>query len=183
MLDNGSIETSIETVARPAGDTAKHARRLSDDDKARIAKLAHEGESAVSIAQRVGCARQTADYWIKELAPSTDLASIYIRAKAFKNIQRWDKAADIAATKGNHVPAKELAEAAMPELRPAVGNGNGTQVVVMLGTSGQPLSPPALTLSPVRIDTTERNTEEIGLLPSGSHKVASVNGQVVDSNE
>lgn len=132
------------TTAIAERDTAKHGRRLTIEQQQHALALSKDGVSAVRISEQIGCHRSAIDYTLKKFADTRQTAQNYLHAKALDAIEHWEHAAQIAAKKGNHIPAKEFAEAALPELRPAVGNGNSAQVVVLLGTSGQPLSPPAL---------------------------------------
>lgn len=143
-LDNVSIATSIETLERPAKDTAKHGRRLTLEQVALISRLHAAGQTQVAIAKVIGCDQTAVSYTLEKFTDTTELAGKALKANALKAVENWSKAATKAASKGQHLAVKEFLEAAMPELRPAVGNGNSAQVVVMLGTSGQPLSPPTI---------------------------------------
>jgi hypothetical protein len=130
----------------PEDDPKKHGRRLTDEQHARIRLLATEGHTAVSIAQQIGCSRQAVDYILKKYVDARPLALQRIQALSLDAIEQWQKAAEIAAAKGDHKPAKELAEAAMPELRPQqAASGN---VIIALGQPGAALpaglEPPAI---------------------------------------
>lgn len=118
--------------------------RLTIEQTALVVKLGRTGQTQTSIAGIIGCSQRAVSDILAKFEDTTELAGNALKANALKAVQNWSRAATIAAGKGNHIAVKELLEAAMPELRPAVGNGNSAQVVVMLGTSVQPLSPPAI---------------------------------------
>ena len=131
-------EVTPQIALAPTRDTSKHGRRLTYAQQALILKLAKAGQSAVSIAPIVNCSRQSVDYTLKAFSDTTELADSFVKAKALDSVTGWHKAAQKQAAKGRHEGSKELAEAALPSLRPQNAATN-LGIVIAIGQPGQPL--------------------------------------------
>lgn len=165
-----SQQASAQTgVSHPRG--YKH---LSVKQIAAIIRLTDEGHSQTVIASLVGCSQSTVSDTLIDFTDSREIARKRLEASALRLVET------VAATKDSAVALKALGKLDVVREDQAQG---GNQLLVMLGTMDQPLSPPALLggLSPVRLEGDERRPTETLAITSVSHKLPSVNVEVVAS--
>lgn len=129
------------------GQTDSKFTRLSDDDKITIAVLASDKRSQVEIAEHIGCSQSTVSDFLKRITAKADAAKMLLKSHELEAVGHWAKAAAVASERGDHRPARELIEAANPELRPQQGNSaRGVGVTINIGQPGQPLELPSISL-------------------------------------
>lgn len=164
--ETDSSASSEQGSAKPT----RGYKHLSVKQIASIVRLSDEGHSQTVIANLVGCSQSTVSDTLIDFTDSREIARRRLEASALKLVET------VAATKDSAVALKALGKLDVVREDQAQG---GNQLVVLMGTPDQPLSPPPL--SPVRLEATERRSAEVGAIPSGSHKLAYVNVEVVDS--
>jgi hypothetical protein len=103
------IATWAENKAKPAH-TPKY-KRLTDDQRVAILKLAKLNKTQVEIAETIGCDQGTVSRWLSQCQDTTEHASTYLRGSALRmarNIVNKGRAADhIKALEGINVLAPE----------------------------------------------------------------------------
>jgi hypothetical protein len=110
------------------------------------------GKTQVEIAQTIGCGQATVSRTLKSFDGDSKAVARQLRTFTDETIEDWRTARKVAATRGDHRPAREMLEAAHPELRPQpsnTGGGGGVTVIVAVPGSSNPLpNVTASTLSP-----------------------------------
>jgi len=77
-------------VERQKSDTPVHTpryKRLTDDQRVAILKLAKLGKLQTEIAQAVGCDQGSVSRWLSQCADTTEHASTYLRGSALRMAQ------------------------------------------------------------------------------------------------
>lgn len=122
-------------------DPAKgNGRRLTQREVALLLQLSELGKSQTEIAQVIGCNISTVSRTLDQWQDNRQVARRFLEANSPKLAKTIVKSKD-AATALRTLQKLDV-------VRDDQASG-GSQVVVMIGTSDQPLSPPVLTLSPV----------------------------------
>lgn len=144
-------------------------RGLSHGDLAEILRLNAKGWTQRQIAQVVGCSQPAICYALQRFKTSQQDVQALLKAQAVPMIGKWTEAADKAAERGDHRPARELIEAAYPEMRPQAANSaGGGGVVINIGMPGQPVALPTIDvqvvdrppLSPAQIEASSEGALE-----------------------
>lgn len=113
------------------------SRYLSANDIRLVLELSEQGATQVDIAKVVGCSQSTVSHTLKAFGSTGERVAKQLRALTDETIEDWRTARQIAAKRGDHRPARELLEAAHPELRPQPSNtGGGGGVTVIVAVPG-----------------------------------------------
>jgi hypothetical protein len=155
MADTDLASSSTDVATYQEGDaavqmSAKDFGRLSLEDLGEILRLSAKGWSQRKIAEFIGCSQPSVSYALTRMADSSAHLQALMRAKSHKALEQWaDIAIPKAAERGDHRPARELLEAAHPELRPQPANSaGGGGVTINIGMPGQPIAPPVIDITP-----------------------------------
>lgn len=131
--------------------SGKGYERLSDADKGLILRLAAEQRTQTEIAKLIGCSQSSVSDFLQRVSNPAAVVQKVLKAHELKAADAWARAVEKAANRGDHRPARELIEAANPELRPQPANSNaGGGVTIVIGMPGQPVELPTIDVSPVR---------------------------------
>lgn len=155
LADLPPQETAVEPVTYQDDETAVQKsgpdyKRLSVEDHLEIARLNARGLTQRKIANIIGCSQPSVSEALRRMTDKADVVQALLRAQSVTAAEQWGKAITKAAEQGNHRPARELIEAAHPELRPQQGSSaGGVGVVINIGQPGAPVLLPDITVSTV----------------------------------
>jgi len=142
-----STEQALATDTETAVATSR-SKRLSAADIRTVLELHDGGYKQTEIAQVVNCSQATVSNTLKQFAGTAESVARQLRGQTDETIADWRKARKVAAERGDHRPARELLEAAYPDLRPqthAGAQGGLTIIVAIPGNTEQPR--PVITVS------------------------------------
>jgi hypothetical protein len=144
-----AIATDTEAIA-----PTSRSARLSATDIRAVLELHDGGYKQVEIAQIVGCSQATVSNTLKAFSDDAKQVARQLRTLTDETIEDWREARKIAAKRGDHRPARELLEAAYPDLRPqpAHGNNTGGVTVIVAVPNGQDNPRPLITVSTTTTD-------------------------------
>jgi hypothetical protein len=128
---------TVDTPTPPVRDTAKHGKRLSQQQIAIILMLSSSGQTEVDIARQVGCSQATVSRTLHQFGDGRELARKRLEGGALR------LAETVVRTKDAGIALKALGK--LDVVREDAQSG-GNQMVVMLGSQDAPLSPPAITV-------------------------------------
>lgn len=150
MAKRRTRRTESATDTDRANLTTKYTR-LSAVDIRTILELSESGYKQVDIAQIVGCAQATVSTTLKAFSADAKVITTRLKALTDESIEDWRQAREVAAKRGDHRPARELLEAAYPDLRPqqASTNQGGVTVIVAVPNSQDNPRPSVTMASPI----------------------------------
>jgi predicted transcriptional regulator len=134
---SADLETTHAADSEPTGLTTKYTR-LSVADIRTVLELHDRGVTQVEIAKVISKSQSAVSNALKAFNADSKAVARQLRALTDEAISDWRRAKRIAAKRGDHRPAKELVEAAHPELRPvtAANGGNYAGVTVIVAVPG-----------------------------------------------
>lgn len=143
---------------QPAPLTSK-SERLSISNIRTLLELHDNGARQVDIAAAVGCSQGTVSRILSQFAGTAEQVAKQLRTLTDESIQDWRNARKVAAKRGDHRPARELLEAAYPDLRPqhAAANGAGGVTVIVAVPNSQDNPRPVITVNAPQFTTVEPN--------------------------
>lgn len=129
-----------EVDSEPQSLTTKYTH-LSAGDIRLLLELHDAGKTQVEIAGIIGCAQATVSRTLKAFNADSKAVARQLRAYTDEAIDDWRTAKRVASTRGDHRPAREMLEAAYPELRPtpasSTGGGGVTVIVAVPGSDNR----------------------------------------------
>lgn len=128
--------------------TASKYAHLSETDKHLALVMAADHHTQTEIAHVLGCSQSSVSDFLRRVSNPAKIVQQVLKSHELKAAEHWANAASVAAKRGDHRPARELIEAANPELRPQSGNTQGGGVIINIGMPGQPLEPPSIVIQP-----------------------------------
>lgn len=132
-------DTSDQTADDPGG------KRLSLAQIRLVLELDGAQKTQAEIADVLGCNQSTVSRTLAAFSEDAKSVARLLRGLSDESIEDWREARKVAAKRGDHRPARELLEAAYPELRPQPASSGGGGFVVFVGTPGNPhnIPPPS----------------------------------------
>lgn len=128
---------------------------LSASDIRLLLELHDHGKTQVEIAQTLKCSQSTVSRTLKAFDADAKSIARHLRAYTDETVEDWREARKVAAKRGDHRPARELLEAAYPELRPVsnhAGTSGGVTVIVAVPNGNNPL-PQITVTTPLTLET------------------------------
>jgi DNA-binding CsgD family transcriptional regulator len=133
----GEMSDELDTQYPAVTSRSTH---LTAADIRLLLELHDLGKTQVEIAQTIGCGQATVSRTLKSFDGDSKAVARQLRTFTDETIEDWRTARQVAAKRGDHRPARELLEAAYPELRPqpaAHGNHGGVTVIVAVPGGGE----------------------------------------------
>lgn len=143
---------TCQDLDAPVQKSATDYGRLTIEDLAEICRLSMLGWTQRAIADVVGCSHQSVSYALQRMGAKAEHIQVLLKAQTLDATKAWGRAIEKAADRGDHRPARELIEAAHPELRPTQGSSaGGVGVTIVIGQPGQPVSLPTIDIAPAPV--------------------------------
>lgn len=126
-----SLQPSAPTDTTAPAPTSKYARLSATDIRVAL-EMSDGGYTQTEIARVIGCSQSTISETLKAFSADAKSIAKQLRALTDESIEDWREARKIAAQRGDHRPARELLEAAHPDLRPLSAQHHGTGGVTVI---------------------------------------------------
>lgn len=158
------MAADLATQERPQLDIdaeilTSRSARLQTADILRVLDYHAQGVNQVDIARIVGCSQSTVSRTLADAKRHAESVQQLMTAGIADSLECWDEAQRIAAKRGDHRPARERIEMALPTLRPQPANsGTGGGVTINIGMPGKPIGLPTIEVVSPRQLTGESET-------------------------
>ena len=145
-----------QTVTGRDASRANLTQPLSQEKCIQVFEALEDGATLREAAKAAGCSHSAAWRILRTYEANLDSAKKYLATKSAHAAEAWVRATDIAAGKGNHIPAKELLlhNGSLEPLQDA--SSAKVNIAILIGTPEQPIR----VMSPQTIDSKAVSVDE-----------------------
>lgn len=129
LQDAGAVR---ETLTRPV---------VTEEMAGNFFEALEDGKTVREASKIIGVSRQTGHRLVNAYKAELESVKHLLATKALRAAEQWALAAEIAATKGDHRPARDLLQT-IKAVDP-IGSNSGSGITIVIGTPDQPVAIPA----------------------------------------
>ena len=134
-----SLQTSVEAESTPTVALEPHQNSNDLTQALQVLELIRDGKTVQEAGHALGISRSTAFRRLSLIEEDVDRGVVkLLSAKGLDFAENWVTAAQVAAEKGDHRPAKD-ALLYSRQVDPIVDGSSGTNIAIIIGTQEQPI--------------------------------------------